>query len=164
MLKTKRQKRQFLRNAIECQFIFYCIGKAFLKSTNVQSTQAVVIIPRQNFQKITVLSLMKLCRDEQIIWIPFIQIRQALEFSIWLYLNFQLIFFRYDKLFVDNKLYVWSEVQGRVVEQVYFKFWRIQMTKISAILGQSNDNNLYWGKLFADSCRRVWYKVSFLFL
>ena len=31
----------------------------------------------------------------------------------------KLPFFRYDKLFVDNKLYIWSEAQGRVVEQVF---------------------------------------------
>ena len=41
-------------------------------------------------------------------------------------------FFRYDKLFVDNKLYVWSEVQGRVVEQVFFIAFFL-FSKISAL-------------------------------
>ena len=50
---------------------------------------------------------------EQMNWIPFTQIRQLNSNQL-----------RYDKLFVDNKLYVWSEVQGRVVEQVDLKSYK----------------------------------------
>ena len=118
-MKKAKAKRQFLRNAIECQFVFCCIGKAFLEST--KSNRAVTIFPGCSNHSQTLcspnsnkcLSMMKLWKYEQIHWI-------------------KSPFFRYDKLFVDNKLYVWSEVQGRVVEQVS-TFYVFEFLKMSAL-------------------------------